>query len=280
MSNTTPIYWDADGQSLHTYAFNIETMGGERDGVPTFRGDNMPTPYRPGARHVDKVPDQRNLILLMWARDTDQAGVQPATHELRLEQMMTNRRLLKNLFWRDDASLVALTKRWYESGVVTSATALVQLAGTMAPEMLGPYASKFAVDLLMADPFFYAAQDPITLAVGVAQNITNPGDARTTGRGVKIRFNGPLTNPTLTNATPNPDVWVKAGTSIATGDWVDLDLDTWTAIRNSDGANVIGTITHSGAHQWMVLLKGVNALTLTTGSGTGTAVLNFDAPYL
>lgn len=280
MSNTTDIYWDVDGQSLHTYAWNIETLGGDRDSVPPFRGENMATPYRPGRRHANKVPDQRPLTLLMWTRDTDQDGVQPSTHALRLEGHMTNRRTIKNLFWKDDGSQVALTKRWYEGGVVKSATAMVELTGTMAGSQSGPYLDRFAVELLLADPFFYRTLSPVTLAVGVGQSITNPGDGRTTGTGCSIVLNGPLTNPRITNNVSDPDVYVQLGASIATGDFVTLDLDNWTAFRDSDGVNLVGGITHSGLHQWMALFKGSNNLTLTVTSGSGNAVAAFAVPYL
>lgn len=280
MSNTTDIYWDVDGQSLHTWAWNIETLGGERDGVPPFRGENMKTPYRPGTRHAPKLPDERTLTLLMWTKASDQDGVEGTTEAEKLEQMFANRRALKRLFWNDNGQQVNLTKRWYEGGDILSATAKVELANSMAASMSGPYLGKFSVDLLMADPFFYADIAEVDFAVDIGSIIHNPGDAWTTGTGCKVEFHGPLTNPKLTNLSPTPNIWFQLATSIATGDFVTVDFDNWTVTRDSDGANLIGGLTHSGAHQWLKLRPGDNALILEATSGTGSAHVLFAAPYL
>ncbi|AMM44297.1 minor tail protein [Arthrobacter phage Kitkat] len=66
MANSTAEYWDVDGVSLQTYAQNIKSWGGSREGVPPLRGDDKLIPFMPGRRFVKKVPDSRTLTLEGW----------------------------------------------------------------------------------------------------------------------------------------------------------------------------------------------------------------------
>lgn len=273
MGNTTTTYWDVDGVSLQTFAWNIRTLGGTRGGVPSFRGENRETAFRRGAEWRPKVPGQRTLSLAMWVQGSDANGNPPSGRSEKA-QYTENLRALQALFWQDEARQVTLTKRWLDTtDVVRSASALVEIGGTMDPDMAGPLFSAVMVDLLMADPFFYGAETTATLAVGTPQTVTPGGNAMT--HRVNLEFNGALTNPVLTNTTPNPDVWVKAGTTVAAGGKVTLDCDMYTAVRASDSANLIGAITHSGARHWMPLAKGANSLTLTADAGSGTCSVKY-----
>lgn len=269
---TTPTYWDVNGTELNRFCWNIETLGGGRSSVPQFRGDNTTLAYRPGSRHEAKTPDARVLPLRMWVTSLLDTAVEAGVPD---EQYEANLRALRTLFWRDDAAQVPLTKRWREGGSVVSATAQVELVSDMAPTMSGPYVGSLDVDLLLADPWFYQTQ--LTQAVplsGTPTVVTNTGDARTTGYGCQLEFIGPLTNPQLTNGS----VWVKVGTAIATGDKVTLDLWDWTAIRDGDGANLIGAVQHSGARQWMPLEIGANSLVLSASSGSGSVNVKYRLP--
>jgi hypothetical protein len=66
MANSTTEYWDVNGVSLQTYAQNIESWGGSREGVPPLRGEDQVIPYARGSRRVRKVPDSRMLSLQGW----------------------------------------------------------------------------------------------------------------------------------------------------------------------------------------------------------------------
>ena len=273
MPNTTTTYWDVDGTSLQTYAWNIRTLGGSRGGVPSFRGENLQVAYRRGAAWRPKVPAQRVLTLAMWVQGSDENGNPPTLRSERAEYEK-NLRALQSLFWQDEARQVLLTKRWLDpTDVVRSASALVEIAGAMEPDMFGQTSSALLVDLLMADPFFYGPEVTATLAKDVTQVVT-PGGHATTHR-VSLEFNGSISNPRVTNVTPTPDVYVQAGTDVAIGDKVTLDCDQYTATRTSDAANLIGVVTHSGARHWMPLAKGANSLTLTGASGTGTCAVKY-----
>lgn len=269
---TTQTFWDVNGTELNRYCWNIETLGGGRSSVPKFRGDNTTLAYRPGSRHEAKTADARILPLRMWVSSLLDTGVEALVRD---EQYEANLRALRGLFWRDDAAQVPLTKRWREGGAILSATALVELVSDMAPTMAGPFTGSLDVDLLLADPWFYTAQQTVNVPVsGTPTVVNNTGDARTTGYGCQLEFVGPLTNPQLTNGS----VWVKVGTSIATGDKVTLDLWDWTALRDLDGANLIGAVQHSGARQWMPLEIGANSLVLSVSSGTGSVNVKYRLP--
>lgn len=66
MPNSTAEYWDVDGVSLQTYAQNLSSWGGSREGVPPLRGENQKIPFMRGSKYVRKVPDSRVLTLKGW----------------------------------------------------------------------------------------------------------------------------------------------------------------------------------------------------------------------
>lgn len=268
---TSDTYWDIDGTSLSQICWQVKTLGDGRSSVPKFRGDNIELAYRAGARHEAKQIDSRVIPLQMWVNDTPIGGGAGAARD---EEYEKNLRALRLLFWKDEGAEFLVTKRWRESGAVKTASGYAALGSDLAPAMIGPYAGSFGVDLIMANPWFYEALVTTTLVKDTPQVVNNTGDAKTNGYGGTIEFIGPLTNPKVTNG----DIWVQVGLAIATGDKVTLDLWEWTAIRDGDGANVIGAVTHSGARQWMPLARGANTLELTATSGTGTAVLKHRAP--
>lgn len=108
-------------------------------------------------------------------------------------------------------------------------------------------------------------------------SITNPGD--TVSRSGTVTFLGPLTNPKLTNYTPDTDVWVKYTGSLIAGQTLVLDVAEHTAIRQPDGASLIGSMSNAGAKQWMILDPGVNRVALTADAGTGIAQISMTATY-
>lgn len=274
MSNSTDVYWDVDGTSLHQYAWSVATLGGDRNALPPMKGEDATFAYLEGQAWRAKTADARTMSLAMWILPRDVATDALST-DMR-GRYTTNLRTLKMLFWKPRQQ-IALTRRWQEFGAgVTAATALAQVTG-MEPTMTGPYRADLSVDLLLADPYFYTAQQTQSCAYGVGQAITNSGDDQTTGYGCEVVFNGPLTNPQLTN---QQGVWLRLGTTVSGGDSITCNLYNNTAIRTSDGANMIGTVTHSGSRRWMVLQRGGNVLTLTGSSGSGTATMKWRAPYV
>lgn len=270
--STTLEYWDVNGTSLATLAWNLETLTG-RARVPQLRGDDIQVPYRPGEIWRPKSPASRNLTLAMWVLGCNTDGSAPTGMTARAK-FNENRDALIRLFYNPDQQL-SLTKRWLMSTGVLQATALAELTGDMDPSMLGNDGAQFVVDLKLADPYFYAPSTVFNL--GVATGVfTNGGHDRI--RKGTLRFNGPLTNPRLTNTTANPDIWVQYTGTIAGGAWVELDLDLFTAVTNL-ATNVLSSISHDGARRWFELLRGTNSLTLSADSGAGNIALTTQAPY-
>jgi hypothetical protein len=279
MGNSTTTYWDVDGTSLQTYAQNIETLGGSRDGLPTFRGTNSEIAYRRGALWHAKTPEQRIVSLGFWVQGTDSNGAVTGMGEKA--QYAANMRAIKSLVWKDFGAQINLTKRWLhtDGSTIKSATALAEFAGMTDPVMVGPYASRFVLDFLLADPYFYAAE--VTQAVPYQPtpwtSFTAEGDVITNR--VTLEMNGPLTNPTLTLSDPTPDIFVTLGVTVAGADKVTLDCDMYTAIRTSDSANLIGSVTHSGSRNWMYVRPGTNTMLLTGSSGSGNCSVKYRPAY-
>jgi hypothetical protein len=274
VTNLTAEYWDVDGVSLDTYAFNIQTLGGSRSGVPSFRGTNTQSAAKRGTAWRPKVADARTLTLAMNVLGVDAStpGGSPSKSQFR-----ANFRSLQRLLWRPGGTQYALTKRWDEGAGIVTASALAEFVSGLEPTMSGDKMAKTTVDLKLNDPFFYSTLQTSTIGLATPTTITNAGDDVAVK--MTIEFNGPLTNPKLTNSTPVPQVYVKYGGTVASGDKVILDVDVTTALVNSTGASVIGAITHSGARHWLGFARGSNTLTLTADAGSGTVTMKYYIPY-
>lgn len=275
MTNLITDYWDIDGVSLHTYAYNITTLGGSRSGVPKWRGSNTQSAARRGTSWRPKVADARVITLGMNVIGVDASAAGGGTPDDN--QFTKNLRELQRLIWRPGGVEFSLTKRFNEGAGQVLATAKAAYDSGLEPSMVGRRMAKTTVDLSLADPFFYTPLQTTTIGLATPTVFANAGDDVAVK--MSIEFNGPLTNPKLTNATPAPQVWVKYGGTVAGGDKVILDVDLTTALVNSTGASVIGAITHSGARHWLGLQRGSNTLTLTADAGSGTVTVKYQIPY-
>ena len=273
--STTVNYWDVDGTSLQTLAYNISTLGGDRDSVPPWRGADRVFAYKAGAAARPMVADSRTITLLMWVIGMNADGSVPADQAISYHE---NRRMLKRLFWKPGGELFALTKRWTDSTGLHSATAMGRVAGNMGVDMFDPRGGKFAVDVFLPDPFFYGPETDTTIPLTTPTVVANDGDDTCTT--LAVDFVGVLTNPLITNQTPAPDVWLKVGSSVAAADTVTAVVDETTVIRASDSANLIGAVTHSNSRAWMGLQRGNNTMVLTADGGAGHAVVRHRPAYL
>jgi hypothetical protein len=265
MTDSTDVYWDIDGVSLQTYAFNISTLGGSRDSVPGFRGQDVQFAYKGGATERRMVADSRTVTLAMWVVGMNEDGTVSSHME---RQYNANRRKLKQLLWKPRGATVALTKRWHDptTGAVVSATARGRCASNLEPTMGGPYRGAFTADVFLPDPWFYGAPTTTTVPLNTPTVVANLGDDYATRLTLHFK-GGSITTPRLENN--DADCWMKIATTIASSDQVDVDNDNQLATRASNAENLIGAVTHGGAHEWMYLLRGDNELELTAVSGTG-----------
>lgn len=292
MTVTTSEFWDWQGTPLNQPWWNVTSFGGSRQDLPLLRGQNYPVAFRGGQMWRPKQADQRVITLAMWAAGVDQVSGNPAADQ-RLA-FNNNFQQLRSMFWltgNAGSALGALTRRWYltqngSTGIV-QATAMAEIAGTMQPTMAGRTRADFAVDFLLADPYFYGGVQAQTLAYNTAVSINNLGDANVgmgqqSGQGgvpFTIQLVGPLTNPTVTNSTNGVSVTVAY--TIGGGQSCTLDVLAYTALDQGNASH-LGVVSHAGARPWMVLWPDINVLRLTSTNGgdTGHAVVTWQPGYL
>jgi hypothetical protein len=186
-------------------------------------------------------------------------------------------RQLTRLLRPDGGGQFAITRTWTDDLGTHTATGHGVAAEAPQRSRAGKSAGKVTVDIGMADPFFYGDPMDVALPVGVPVTVDNPGDEATTA--ITVDFAGALSNPQVTNTSTAPEVYLKVGTDLASGDALAVDVLATSVVRDSDAANLIGALTHSGSRAWLVLKRGTNTLVLTTDSGAGSAVVTYLPVY-
>lgn len=304
MTDTTQTFWDVDGVSLQTYAFNIETIGGDRQAPPGVRGEDLTIPYLPGSIWMPKVPEARILTLGMWVIGAEEDGSIPERESARLRYEQ-NWRKLRRLLWTPRRQFV-LTKRFWVleeelalGGVAVddlprsgsyrllTASARGTYAGGLTPQMTGGSRAVFTVDIKLNDPYFYSEAIEVPFSIsssgvnpGPNQTIEVLGDDRTTA--VMVEFVGPLTAPRITNQTPDPEVSMTYASAIANGERAELWVNEFSAMHYPAGVpfKAAGNVQHAGDRFWLYLEPGTTTLALTANAGTGTAVLTYQPRWL
>lgn len=304
MTNSTATFWDVDGVSLQTLAWNITTLGGDRQAPPPLRGSNQRVPYMPGSRYVPKVVDERIITLGMWVQGSTEDGKRPAT-ESAARAFDRNWHKLRSLLWRPRKEFT-LTKRFWVpsadlvaagvniSGMTSSdgwtlytASAKASYAGGLNPTMRGQAHGIFTVDLLLSDPYFYG--DTITVPFSMQTGGSNPGptktlsilgDDRTTW--IEADFTGPLTSPQIDNTLSTPEVWLRYGNEISAGESATVRAHDFSATHFQVGGSYrsSGHVQHGGDKFWMFLDPEDTTLTLSAQMGTGTALLRYRPVWL
>lgn len=273
MVNTTLTYWEADGQSLQTYARNIATLEG-RLSPPPLRGDDIIIPHQPGEKWAPKVVGSRILSLSMWVRDTDADGIRPTDSLSRSKLFNQNWRTLRNLLWTPGRQF-ELKKRFYVGDVIRTAVAKAEFRGGLEPTMIGRFGAKFSIDLKLADPYFYDTADTVVSLEDGDQTITLLGDADTFN--ISLEIDGARAGITVRNKTAGVEVQYNA--ALLSGDTTEIDIKnyrSWTV----DAENPLGyvssaNIIHSGLPQWLMLKPGANVINLSSDSGTGSVTMKY-----
>ncbi len=292
--NNTDEYWEIDGVSLHQHGWSVTTFGGGRYDLPARRGENITLAYRPGQVHRPKLADARVISLVMWLTGSDPAtGAAVDDPRLRFNDSWD---FLRRLVWKPAGGQVDLTRRWWlsdDDGIpqLVTATGKAEIGDSMTPTMTGPTRAEFTMTLLMADPYFYGSPVTTTIPRGSSASVVNAGHDIAAHGQLQIEFMGPLTNPKLTNLTPDTDTWVLYKGSIPANGRVRLSVNTFEAwkllpefwapeSKPPPSAYVLGEIVNFGQRYWMSLLPGANLLSLSADSGTGHAVVTFRPPYV
>lgn len=272
--NNTETYWEADGQSLHTFARSIETLSGM--GPPPLRGEDITIASQPGQQWVEKIPDSNTLTLAMWLRGVDQDAGSGASATNK-KQYQSNWNDLMRLLWTPGRQ-VALRKRFYDGLILRQATGRAEYAGGLQPTLIGNSAARCTIDLKIAGAFFYDDNLQTVPLVNGDNNIIVLGNAPTHNIGVTI--NGARANVRLRNVThsveftyPRP---LLSGHSATIGV---LDYEA----QHSGGGPAFDSssdIIHTGAPQWLVLRPGLNVINLSADSGTGSVVLQYRGAWV
>jgi hypothetical protein len=299
MTSTTETYWDVNGVSLQTYAFNIDTLGGDRMSPPDLRGDDLVVPYMPGERRMKKIPGPRTITLGMWVVGANEDGTIPQDEAMRRVFDRNWMKLRKTLWSRRP---YRVTKRMWvheeefensfydvsslpQSGSfrLITVSAIAEFAGGLAPSMDGPGRASFTVDLNLADPYFYGA--PISVPFSTATGGSNPGPSKTINvigdddtTHVAMDFIGPLTTPKFTATNPDgTKVTTQYGNVVAQAEHAVVSASSWTATHYTTGSSYKGAgyVTHTGDIFWMNLQPGENDVVLSKQAGTGTATLTY-----
>lgn len=267
MVNTVDDYWDVGGTSLHTYAYNIETLSG-RISVPSLRGEDEEIPHRPGTRWLPKVPDSRTIQLAMWVIGANPDG---SIDRARRDIFDDNVRSLQALFWTPGRQ-ISLRKRFRIGGAMRSATALAEYESGLEPEMIGRYGAKFVVNLRLADPYFYDDVPQTNTLVNGNQDVTALGNTLT--QNINITILGARRIPRVRNTTQ--DIQFTYNDELLVGESIEVDVKDYRAIvYPSAGAayRAGGTMIHAGAPHWFELKPGVNQINVSSTTGTGTIVM-------
>lgn len=268
----TTEYWSVDSVSLDTHAFKIESWGGSRLQPPPIRGANVAIPYRPGALFRPKTVDERIISLAMWVRGVDPTtGAVPPDAE---EEFNANWDALVRLFWRPWEQF-NLHKRWKADGGIVAATAKASFHSGMDADMWSRTGAAFVVDLKLADPYFYGVDEETdNIAEGATETLHNLGHAPLYK--VTVDFNGPLTNPTLSNDTA--DVSFTYEGTVGSGEVLSVDVFDFRATL--DGDTVPWAITKSGSVFPFVLMPGDNEISLSADSGSGDVDVTWKPNYI
>lgn len=297
--NTTETFWDVDGQSLQTYAFNITTLGGDRSAPPPVRRVSQRVPYKIGTRWTPGVPDEKILTLGMWVQGSDENGNPPTDEHLK-RRWDRNWRMLRKLLWTPRKQFT-LTKRFWlleeelvAAGVDTtgltkdgdwtlySASARGTYNGGLSPVMNGQAHGVFTVDILLNDPFFYSEEITIPFSTttggenpGPEQEILILGDDRTMN--IEVDFEGPLTSPRIVNETEPQILYVRYASEVPDDESATVRVMPFTATHYPSGEpyGVSGNVQHEGDLYWLYMEPGLTTLSLDAQAGTGTAALRY-----
>lgn len=297
--NTTETFWSVDGVSLQTYAFNITTLGDDRDGVPPLRGSDIEIPYMPGTMWVPREVDSRYITLGMWVVGANEDGTIP-TGETSRRIYERNWRKLRRLLWTPRRQFTLTKKFWVlteeleEAGVDLSeslsdglwtlyeASARGTFAGGLSPNMTGGTRATFTVDILLSDPFFYGAPIEIPFSTqtgegfpGPTQSIVVLGDDRTLN--IEIDLEGPLTGPQITHDAG----YVRYGTEVPDDESATLEIKHFRATQFTSGEpfRASGYVKHSGNKFWFFLDPGEVTVELSAQAGTGVGTLKYQPAW-
>ena len=229
--------------------------------IADLRGSDVTVAGAPGKRVRGRQPDALRILLEGRIKGADAAGYRDQVQ------------LLQTLFRpRGGPGALVVT---LEDGSVLSANARALSL------LVGPrtgMSSRVSVEMEAVDPpYWTGATIEGTEALALTTEdfvLTHPGTEE--GTDSIWTIDGPITNPRILNQ--NNGVYVEFLGTVAAGETLVIDTGAYTALL--DGDNVIGSIRHSGARPWMVILPGGNNMRITGSAVGGSVDYAFVPPYL
>ena len=251
-----PENWTFNGVSLSSRGkWDVEAVI-EGIGIPKFRGNDLRVPFQHGNRWIKKRFDSRKVVFSMWIKGLDRA----------------------DLDCNIDAFLTAIGNPGLHTLVRTLRSGETRLAqAELCSEIhfvrKNPGYAKFALELELPDPFFYAlgkTTDARTVSSAtLIWTHANAGSAPATT--MVITMEGPLSNPILKNR--NNGIWIQYVGTIASGQAVVLGTKHFTCMQGED--NMISIVKHGGDAFWMILDAGDNSMELKTDTIGGKVTLSY-----
>ena len=255
-----PENWTFNGFSLSSKGkWDVEAVI-EGIGIPKFRGNDLRVPFQHGNRWIKKRFDSRKVVFSMWIKGTDRAD---------LDQNI-------------DAFLTAIGNPGLHTLVRTMRSGETRLAQAgLCSEIhfvrKNPGYAKFALELELPDPFFYALSKTTDVrAISSSPFVwthANAGSAPATA--MVITLDGPLSNPVLKNR--NNGIWIQYVGTIANGESIVLDTKHFTCLQGE--GNMISIVKHGGDAYWMILDAGSNSMELETDVIGGKITLSYYPAY-
>ena len=240
-----PENWTFNGFSLSSKGkWDVEAVI-EGIGIPKFRGNDLRVPFQHGNRWIKKRFDSRKVVLSMWIKGTDRADLD------------TNIDVFLTAIGQLGLHTLSRTLRSGETRL-----AQAELCAEIHFVRKNPGYAKFALELELPDPFFYAMDKTIDVRTVSSSPFVwthaNAGSAPATA--MVITLDGPLSNPVLKNR--NNGIWIQYVGTIANGESIVLDTKHFTCLQGE--GNMISIVKHGGDAYWMILDAGSNSMELET----------------
>lgn len=251
------------GYDLSTYAVILTAPGAGIDEFPAVRGDDAPLTGLPGRRFLTKTFESRRVGLVLAVLGTNAAGAVTTTPAQHARANLDA--LYAILGLRTQGALVRLMP---DGSTRTAQAEVVNVRNVSDPANHEVFI--LTVDFQLADPFWYIAalvDSSRAFTVGVPFNLTQAGTAPT--HKVLFVLLGTITNPRITNNTTG--YYVQYTGTITTPRTVTIDGAAFTAVHSLNG-NVINLITHGGGAPFMLFAPGVNSITVTGTSPSGSTL--------
>lgn len=263
--------YNFDNEPLQNKAWGIYEVS-DGLGTPGFRNENIQIPYQDGKRWIKKRYSDRVLTFLMWVRSVDPITGAIPSGKTADQVLGENIDRLTQLFGSPGQHVLAK-----EMPDGTTREAAVEILRPVKFSLKPHGLTKFALEIAMADPFFYGLdlysdQQVISLPTFAWVHI-NPGTAPATK--LSLVLTGPLESPKL--ECLETGTWMQYQGSIALGEAVTIDAADFTCEK--DSLNFISAIKHGGDANWMILYAGDNHLTLTSGATGGSCQILYYPVY-